>query len=62
MENTQARGNLADSSSYWHQGELSLDIGLWDAKTMDAIWYAQTDSNEWDEGSASVARLHPILR
>ncbi len=56
-DNTDAWGNLADSASYWQQGEYSLDIGLWDAKSMDAIWHAQTDSNEWDEGSAGVARL-----
>lgn len=53
----QAWGNLADSASYWQQGEYSLDIGLWDAHTMQPIWHAQTDSNEWDEGSSGVARL-----
>ena len=56
-DNTDAWGNLADAASYWQQGEYLLDIGLWDAKSMDAIWHAQTDSNEWDEGSAGVSRL-----
>jgi len=55
--NTDAWGNLADASSYWEQGEYSLDIGLWDAQSLGPIWYAQTDSNEWDAGSAGVSRL-----
>ncbi len=59
--NSDAWGNLADAASYWQQGEHSLDIGLWDAKTMDAIWHAQTDSNEWDEGSTGVTRLADFM-
>ena len=55
--NTSAWGNLADAASYWQQGEHSLDIGLWDAKTAQPIWHAQTDSNEWDAGSSGVERL-----
>ncbi len=60
-DNTDAWGNLADAASYWQQGEYSLDIGLWDAKSMDAIWHAQTDSNEWDEGSTGVSRLADFM-
>ena len=60
-DNTDAWGNLADAASYWQQGEYSLDIGLWDAKSMNAIWHAQTDSNEWDEGSAGVSRLADFM-
>lgn len=56
-DRTDAWGNLADAASYWQQGEYSLDIGFWDGKTMEPIWHAQTDSNEWDEGSAGVQRL-----
>ena len=56
-DNTRAWGDLADINSYWSQGEYSLDVGLWDAKTMQPIWHAQTDSNEWDEGSAGTQRL-----
>jgi hypothetical protein len=59
--NTDSWGNLADAASYWGQGEYSLDIGLWDAKSMNAIWHAQTDSNEWDEGSAGVSRLADFM-
>ena len=55
--NTRAWGDLADINSYWTQGEYSLDIGLWDAKSLQPIWHAQTDSNEWDEGSAGTQRL-----
>ena len=56
-DNTRAWGDLADINSYWTQGEYSLDIGLWDAKTLQPIWHAQTNSNEWEEGSAGVQRL-----
>ena len=56
-DNTRAWGDLADINDYWSQGEYSVDIGLWDARSMEAIWHAQTDSNEWDEGSAGVSRL-----
>ena len=56
-DNSRAWGDLADINSYWTQGEYSLDIGLWDAKTLQPIWHAQTDSNEWDEGSGGVQRL-----
>jgi len=54
---TDSWENIADASSYWEQGEYSLDIGLWDAQSLGPIWYAQTDSNEWDTGSAGVSRL-----
>ncbi len=56
-DNSRAWGNLADINNYWSQGEHSVDIGLWDAKAMQPIWHAQTDSNEWDESSAGVQRL-----
>lgn len=56
-DNSRAWGDLADLDDYYTQGEHSLDIGLWDAKSMQPIWHAQTDSNEWDAGSGGVARL-----
>ena len=56
-DNTRAWGDLADIANYGKQGKYSLDIGLWDGKTVQPIWHAQTDSNEWDEGSAGVQRL-----
>jgi hypothetical protein len=59
--NTDAWGNLADASSYWERGQYSLDIGLWDAKSVEPIWHAQTDSNEWDACSTGVSRLADLM-
>jgi hypothetical protein len=53
-DNTRAWGDLADAASYYNQRQHALDIGLWDGKSMDAFWHAQTDSDEFDEGSAGV--------
>ncbi len=55
--NSRAWGDLADTASYWQQGRYSLEITLWDARTAEYIWRAETDSKEWDNGQAGVEKL-----
>ena len=43
------------------QGKLSLDIGLWDAKTYQLAWNAITDSYEMDAGAEGAKNLADFM-
>ncbi len=62
-DSRQARGvaNLKDVSDYYGQGKLTLDIGLWDADTLEPIWNATTDSYEFGRGAQGVQNLADFM-
>lgn len=53
--------DLGDMSDYYGQGKLSLDIGLWDAKTYQLAWNAITDSYEMDAGAEGAKNLADFM-
>jgi len=57
-ESQQARGvaNLQDASDYYSQGEMELDIGLFDAKSLQPIWNAVTESYAFNQGDADEVK------
>jgi len=44
--------DVQDASDYYSQGELELDVSLFDAKSLQPIWNATTDSYMFNQGDA----------
>lgn len=52
-----AFGRIVDGEAYLSSGNLELDISLWDAKELTAIWNATTKSYSLDQGAGGVKIL-----
>lgn len=53
---------LGDTSDYYSQGELHLEVSLYDAISLDPIWIGETDSYMFNQGSADeVQQLADFL-
>ena len=54
--------DVQDASDYYSQGELELDVSLFDAKSLQPIWNATTDSYMFNQGdSGEVTQLADFM-
>ena len=52
---------IASQLDYYESGKFVLDIGLWDAKTLNPIWNATTNSYSQEKTTEQIKKLSDFM-
>jgi len=52
---------LGANAAYYESGKLKLDVGLWDARTLQSVWHATTDSYSQEAETDEIKTVADFL-